>query len=57
MNPIFEEMKTKAKAELECETKLRIYSQRKIDIDSVLVTSRSIGRSADFVHTEFGIVT
>lgn len=34
-NPIFEEIKAKAKAALDCETKLRIYAQRKIDVESV----------------------
>ncbi len=35
MHSLFEVMKAKAKAALECETKSRIYAQRKIDVESV----------------------
>lgn len=62
-NPIFEEMKAKAKAALECETKSRIYAQRKIDVESVFghikgnrSFRRFLLRGLEKVHTEFGIV-
>lgn len=62
-NPIFEEMKAKAKAALECEEKSRIYAQRKIDVESVFghikgnrSFRRFLLRGLDKVHTEFGIV-
>lgn len=62
-NPIFEEMKAKAKAALECETKSRIYAQRKIDVESVFghikgnrSFRRLLLRGLEKVHTEFGIV-
>src|SRR5690625_491866 len=34
-NPIYEEMKAKAKAALECEEKAAIYAQRKVEVESV----------------------
>ena len=62
-NPIYEEMKVKAKAALECETKSRIYAQRKIDVESVFghikgnrSFRRFLLRGLEKVHTEFGIV-
>ncbi len=62
-NPIFEEMKAKVKAALECEEKSRIYAQRKIDVESVFghikgnrSFRRFLLRGLDKVHTEFGIV-
>ena len=62
-NPIFEEMKVKAKAALECETKSRIYAQRKIDVESVFghikgnrSFRRFLLRGLEKVHTEFGVV-
>ncbi|MBS4216765.1 transposase [Bacillus sp. FJAT-49711] len=62
-NPIFKEMKAKAKTALECETKSRLYAQRKIDVESVfghIKGNRSFRkfllRGLDKVHTEFGIV-
>ncbi|GGK19587.1 hypothetical protein GCM10010965_10790 [Caldalkalibacillus thermarum] len=54
-NPIFEEMKAeemkaKAKTALECEEKAAIYARRKVEAELVCsVTSRAIGRSADFL--------
>lgn len=62
-NPVFEEMKAKAKAALECETKSQIYAQRKIDVESVFghikgnrSFRRFLLRGLEKVHTEFGIV-
>lgn len=62
-NPIFEEMKAKAKVALECEEKSRIYAQRKIDVESVFghikgnrSFRRFLLRGIDKVSTEFGIV-
>ena len=62
-NPIFEEMKAKAKAALECETKSRIYAQRKIDVESVFghikgnrSFRRFLLRGLEKFHTEFGVV-
>ena len=61
-NPVYEEMKAKAKAALEDESKTQIYAQRKIDVKSVfghLKGNRSFRRSylrgLENVHTEFGI--
>jgi hypothetical protein len=57
------EIKAKAKAAFECETKSRIYVQRKIDIESVFghikgnrSFRRFLLRGLDKVNTEFGIV-
>ncbi|WP_081503739.1 transposase [Paenisporosarcina sp. TG-14] len=47
-NPIFEEMKAKAKVSLESETKSRIYAQRKIDVESVFGHIKGNSRSVDF---------
>ncbi|MBW6065398.1 transposase, partial [Planococcus sp. CP5-4] len=62
-NPIYEEMKAKAKAALEDETKTQIYAQRKIDVESVFghikgnrSFRRFLLRGLEKVHTEFGIV-
>ena len=62
-NPIYEEMKAKAKAALEDESKTQIYAQRKIDVESVfghIKGNRSFRRfylrGLEKVHTEFGIV-
>ncbi|HZG58897.1 MAG TPA: IS1182 family transposase, partial [Anoxybacillus sp.] len=62
-NPIFEEMKAKAKAALECEEKAAIYSRRKVEVESVfghIKGNRSFRRFSlrglDKVHVEFGIV-
>jgi len=62
-NTIFEEMKAKAKTALECEEKATIYSQRKIEVESVfghIKGNRSFRRFSlrglDKVHVEFGIV-
>ncbi|WP_342472262.1 IS1182 family transposase [Metasolibacillus sp. FSL H7-0170] len=62
-NPIFEEMKAKAKAALECEEKSRIYAQRKIDVESAFghikgnrSFRRFLLRGIDKIYTEFGIV-
>ncbi len=64
-NTIFEEMKAKAKTKpaLGCEEKAAIYSQRKVDVESVfghIKGNRSFRRFSlrglDKVHVEFGIV-
>ena len=62
-NPIYEEMKAKAKAALEDESKTQIYAQRKIDVESVFghikgnrSFRRFLLRGLEKVHTEFGIV-
>ncbi|RSK53659.1 MULTISPECIES: IS1182 family transposase [Bacillus] len=62
-NPVFEEMKTKAKTALESEYKAAIYSRRKIEVESVfghIKGNRSFRRFSlrglDKVHVEFGIV-
>jgi len=62
-NTIFEEMKAKAKAALECEKNTEIYAQRKVEVESVfghIKGNRSFRRFSlrglDKVHTEFGIV-
>ncbi|WP_253907679.1 transposase [Bacillus sp. WMMC1349] len=62
-NPIFEEMKAKAKAAFECEEKAAIYTRRKVEAESVfghIKGNRSFRRfslrSLDKVHVEFGIV-
>ena len=62
-NPIFEEMKAKAKAALECDDKAAIYSKRKNEVESVfghIKGNRSFRRFSlrglDKVHVEFGIV-
>ena len=62
-NTIFEEMKAKAKAALECEEKAAIYAQRKVEVESVfghIKGNRSFRRFSlrglDKVHVEFGIV-
>lgn len=63
-NPVFEEMKAKAKAALECEDKAAIYARRKIEVESVfghIKGNRSFRRfflrGLDKVHVEFGIVS
>lgn len=62
-NPVFEEMKAKAKAALECEENAEIYDRRKIEVESVfghIKGNRSFRRFSlrglDKVHVEFGIV-
>ncbi|BAQ10201.1 transposase [Bacillus sp. OxB-1] len=62
-NPIYEEMKAKAKTALECEDKAGIYARRKIEVESVfghIKGNRSFRRfhlrGLDKVHVEFGIV-
>lgn len=62
-NPIFEEMKAKAKTALECETNQAIYSKRKVEVESAfghIKGNRSFNRfflrGLDKVHVEFGIV-
>jgi transposase len=62
-NTIFEEMKAKAKAALECEEKTAIYAQRKVEVESAfghIKGNRSFRRFSlrglDKVHVEFGIV-
>lgn len=62
-NTIFEEMKAKAKAALECEDKAAIYARRKVEVESVfghIKGNRSFRRFSlrglDKVHVEFGIV-
>ena len=62
-NTIFEEMKAKAKAALECEEKAAIYARRKVEVESVfghIKGNRSFRRFSlrglDKVHVEFGIV-
>ncbi|MDA3129376.1 transposase [Aliibacillus thermotolerans] len=62
-NPIFEEMKAKAKAALECDDKAAIYSKRKNEVESVfghIKGNRSFRRFSlrglDKVHVEFGVV-
>lgn len=63
LNPIFEEMKAKAKTALECEEKAELYSRRKIEVESVfghIKGNRSFRRFSlrglEKVHVEFGIV-
>ncbi|MEK5441268.1 IS1182 family transposase [Fredinandcohnia sp. FSL W7-1320] len=62
-NTIFEEMKAKAKAALECEEKTAIYAQRKVEVESVfghIKGNRSFRRFSlrglNKVNVEFGIV-
>jgi len=62
-NTVFEEMKVKAKAALECEDKAAIYSRRKVEVESVFghikgnrCFRRFSLRGLDKVHVEFGIV-
>jgi transposase len=62
-NPVFEEMKVKAKAALECEEKAILYDRRKVEVESVfghIKGNRSFRRFSlrglDKVHVEFGIV-
>lgn len=62
-NPIFEEMKAKAKTALECEENAAIYARRKIEVESVFghikgnrSFRRFLLRGLEKVHTEFGIV-
>ncbi|WP_053165689.1 IS1182 family transposase [Bacillus sp. FJAT-27238] len=62
-NTIFEEMKAKAKAALECEDKAAIYARRKVEVESVfghIKGNRSFRRFSlrglEKVHVEFGIV-
>ena len=62
-NPVYEEMKAKAKAALEDESNTQIYAQRKVDVESVFghikgnrSFRRFLLRGLDKVHTEFGIV-
>ncbi|MEK5324204.1 transposase [Aeribacillus sp. FSL M8-0254] len=61
-NTIFEEMKAKAKAALECEEKAAIYARSKVEAESVfghIKGNRSFHRyflgGLDKVHVEFGI--
>jgi len=62
-NTIFEELKAKAKAALECEEKTAVYAQRKVEVESVfghIKGNRSFRRFSlrglNKVHVEFGIV-
>ncbi|MGG3644332.1 transposase, partial [Bacillus gobiensis] len=62
-NTIYEEMKAKAKAALECEDNAAIYAQRKVEVESVfghIKGNRSFRRFSlrglDKVQVEFGIV-
>ena len=62
-NTVFEEMKAKAKAALECEDKAAIYKRRKVEVESVFghikgnrAFRRFSLRGLDKVHVEFGIV-
>ena len=62
-NPVFEEMKAKAKKALECEENAEIYARRKIEVESVfghIKGNRSFRRFSlrglEKVHVEFGIV-
>lgn len=62
-NPIFEEMKAKAKTALECEENTAIYARRKIEAESAFghikgnwSFRRFLLRGLENVHTEFGIV-
>lgn len=62
-NTIYEEMKAKAKAALECEDQAAIYARRKVEVESVfghIKGNRSFRRFSlrglDKVHVEFGIV-
>ena len=62
-NPVFEELKAKAKIALECEDKKAIYTRRKIEVESVfgnikgnLWFRRFLLRGLDKVHIEFGLV-
>ncbi|WP_257985940.1 transposase [Bacillus sp. M6-12] len=62
-NTVFEEMKAKAKAALECDDKAAIYARRKVEVESVfghIKGNRSFRRFSlrglDKVHVEFGIV-
>jgi hypothetical protein len=62
-NPVFEEMKAKAKEALECDEKATIYARRKVEVESVfghIKGNRSFRRFSlrglDKVHVEFGIV-
>jgi transposase len=62
-NTVYEEMKAKAKAALECEEKAAIYARRKVEVESVfghIKGNRSFRRFSlrglDKVHVEFGIV-
>ncbi|MED0896111.1 transposase [Aneurinibacillus migulanus] len=61
---MFEEMKAKAKATLECEDKAAIYVRRKVEVESVfghIKGNRSFRRLSfrglNKVHVEFGIAT
>ncbi len=62
-NPIFEEMKAKAKTALECKEQKAIYARRKVKVESVLghiKGNRSFRRFSlrglDKVQIEFGLV-
>ena len=62
-NPIYEEMKAKAKAALECAEKAAIYAQRKVEVESVfghIKGNRSFRRFSlrglNKVHVEFGLI-
>nr|WP_281279685.1 transposase [Paenibacillus lentus] len=62
-NTIWEELKAKAKAALECEEKSAIYTRRKVEVESVfgnIKGNRSFRRFSlrglDKVYVEFGIV-
>ncbi|RKJ30695.1 hypothetical protein D7X33_41180, partial [Butyricicoccus sp. 1XD8-22] len=63
LNMVYEEMKAKAKAALECEENAEIYSRRKTEVESVfghIKGNRSFRRFSlrglEKVHVEFGIV-
>src|SRR5690606_15171696 len=62
-NPIYEEMKAKAKSALECAEKAAIYAQRKVEVESVfghIKGNRSFRRFSlrglNKVHVEFGLI-
>lgn len=62
-NPIYEEMKAKAKAALDDEQKATLYGKRKVDVESAfgnikgnLWFTRFLLRGIEKVETEFGIV-
>ena len=62
-NPVYEEMKNKAKTALECDEKAMVYARRKVEVESVfghLKGNRSFRRFSlrglDKVQVEFGIL-
>src|SRR5690606_22911835 len=62
-NPIYEEMKAKARKALEDETLKKVYALRKIEVETVfgnlkgnLAFRRFLLRGLDKVHVEFGIL-